>query len=65
MATREELYKRFGPILIEAVVLVIKDEINTLRVLAGKQERTKQQIMDAVETKLNSLSTYDWMNEQE
>lgn len=62
---RDELYQKFGPVLIEAVVLVVRDEINTLRALAGKQERTKQQMIDAVETKLNSLDTYDWMNEQE
>ena len=28
--TREELYRMFGPILLEAVALVVKDEINIL-----------------------------------
>ena len=64
-ATRENLYRRFGPALLEAIVLVIKDEINILRAEAGLQERTKQQMIDAVETKLDGLSSYDWMNEGE
>ena len=62
MATREELYRKFGPKLIEAIVIVIKDEINLLRVEAGLPERTNQQLMNAVDTKLSSLPDYPWMN---
>ena len=47
----------------EGVVLVIKDEINLLRVEHGLPERTNQQIVDTIETKLGTLSDYDWMNE--
>ena len=65
MANRESLYIRFGPQLIEALALVIRDEINVLRVLAGKSERTKQQIIDAVSNKLDTLQEYDWMEAQE
>lgn len=61
--TREDLYRMFGPKLVEAVVLVIKDEINLLRVEHGLPERTNQQIVDTIETKLGTLSDYDWMNE--
>ena len=61
MATREELYRKFGPMLIEALALVIKDEINVLRVAVGKSERTKQQIMDAVSNKLDNIEKYSWM----
>lgn len=63
MATREELYRKFGPQLIEALVLVVKDEINILRVDAGKPERTNQQIMDALSNKLAGTPGYDWMTE--
>lgn len=63
MATRAELYKYFGPLLMEALVLVIKDEINILRLQAGLSERTNQQIMDVMENKLSNLTKYDWMNE--
>lgn len=62
MIARDELYRKFGPILIEALVLIIKDEINLLRTEHGLSERTNQQLMDAIENKLNNLSLYDWMN---
>jgi hypothetical protein len=60
--TRGELYKTFGPILLEAIALIIKDEINLLRQQHGLPERTNQQIIDAIENKLNTLPKYDWMN---
>jgi len=61
MITREELYRKFGPILIEAIVQITKDEINILRVEAGLPERTNQQFLTAIENKLSQLSMYDWM----
>lgn len=60
---RGALYRRFGPVIIEAVVLVIKDEINLLRAEAGLPERTNQQMLNAIETKLDSVEKYEWMNE--
>ena len=62
--TREELYRKFGSVLIEALVLILKDEINLLRVEHGLSERTGQQIMTAIDNKLNSLPLYSWMNEE-
>lgn len=59
--TREEVYHKFGPELLEAIVLIIKDEINILRDEAGLPERTNQQILNAIETKLGTLDKYDWM----
>ena len=58
--TREQLYRYFGPRFVEAVILVIKDEINTLRREAGLEERTNQQILNALENKYNVLGRYDW-----
>ncbi len=63
MATREELYKKFGPLLFEAITRVILDEINLLRNQAGLPERDLVQVSSAVETKLNQLDKYDWMND--
>lgn len=60
--TREELYRMFGPLLIEAIALIIKDEINLLRAQHSLPERTNQQIIDAIENKLSLLPKYDWMN---
>lgn len=62
--TRDELYQRFGPMLIEAIVLVIKDEINILHDKAGLSERTNQQIINSVSNKLNTLEKYNWMREE-
>ena len=62
MATREELYQKFGPKLLEALVLVVKDEINILRVEAGLEERTGAQIVNALSSKLDGLSNYEWMD---
>jgi len=61
--TREELYRKFGPKLVEAIALVIKDEINVLRTNASLPERTDQQIIDAIETKLTAAEDYPWMDE--
>lgn len=63
MSTRDELYRKFGPLILEALALVVKDEINTLRTNHGLANRTNQQIIDAIETKLFVLGKYDWMNE--
>jgi len=61
MATRDELYRAFGPMLLEALACIIKDEINLLRAQHGLAARTNQQIMDAIDAKLQTLSEYDWM----
>ena len=61
MTTREELYRKFGPILIDAIVQIIKDEINILRVKAGLSERTNQQLITAIDNKLKTIPLYPWM----
>ena len=62
--TRADLYKKFGPLELEAIVLIIKDEINILRQIAELQPRTNQQILDAIGNKLETLEEYDWMKEK-
>lgn len=49
---------------IEAIVLVIKDEINLLRNAASLPERTNEQIIDAISNKLDTVSQYDWMQKE-
>jgi len=58
---KEELYIQFGPMLIDAIVDIIKDEINLLRVEAGLPERTGTQLIDAINAKLESMEKYSWM----
>ena len=50
----------FSPLLIEAITLIIKDEINILRSQAGLPERTGQQLMNSIKNKLESLTSFDW-----
>lgn len=59
--TRNELYQCFGPLLIEAIVLTMKDELNLVRAELELPERTDEQILDAVSVKLESLLDYSWM----
>lgn len=62
MAQRDDLFRKFGPLVVEGLVLITKDEINLLRDLHGLAARTNEQIMTALENKLGSLPKYDWMN---
>lgn len=55
MTTRQIYKERFGPKALEAIVLVIRDEINLLRQEHGLPARTGQQILDAVGEKYSSL----------
>jgi len=59
---REDLYKRFGPLLIEAVVYLMLEEINILRSELNLPERENQQLMNAINNKLTNLPKYDWMD---
>lgn len=63
MSNREELYKKFGPLLLEAVVRVVADEINILRAKASLPARSNQEIITAINNKLASCTMYDWMND--
>lgn len=64
MATREEIYRTFGPVFLEAIVRVIFSEINILRTRAGLEPRTIQQGIDAIENQLKQLSKYQWMDKE-
>jgi hypothetical protein len=61
MPQRDELFRRFGPLFIESVMLMTLDAINELRVKAGLTPYTKQQVMDKMENHLSTLEPYDWM----
>lgn len=61
--TREELYRKFGPMLIEAIVLVIKDEINILRDEAGLPLRDNEEVRIAISNKLENIAEYLWIGE--
>jgi hypothetical protein len=58
---REELYHKWGPILLDAITQVMLSEINILREEAGLLPRSGQQLIDAVANKLETIPEYDWM----
>ena len=61
--TREELYRKFGPKLVEAVVSAMNSELNLLRVQVGAPEITDQEIIDMISDKLDGVPDYDWMSD--
>ena len=61
--TKEQLYRRFGPKLIDALVQVMLDEINLLRVEHGLVQRNGAQLVNAIANKLENIPDYDWMKE--
>ncbi len=62
MFTRENTYRQFGPILTEAICLVLLDEINTLKDNQGMPQITGQDILDKLNNHLSHLEPYEWMN---
>jgi len=65
MTDRNELYRKFGPKLAEAITEAVLDQLNVLGALVkpAQAEITKQQVMDTIFDKLEALSDYDWMAE--
>lgn len=59
--TREEMYRKFGPQLFEAMFRLLFVEINKLRQNAGLSQYTVQQSLDALNDEMNSTTKYDWM----
>lgn len=61
MAKRDELFRKFGPLFVEAMSLMVLDSINELRVKAGLTPYTKDQVISKIENHLSTLEPYDWM----
>lgn len=64
MADRNETFRKFGPILLEAACLVIVELQNELRQGQGMPEITEQDVLDKLNNHLNELQPYDWMHEE-
>jgi len=63
MSQRDQLFQKFGPILLEAFMLMTLDAINVLRVKAGLTPYTKQKVLDEINNHLSTLEPYDWMKQ--
>ena len=62
--SREDTYRKFGPILLESLCLVLLEQINLLRKEQGMKEITEQDIIDSLNNHLSELEPYAWMNEE-
>ena len=60
--TKDQLYHRFGPKLIDALTQVMLDEINRLRKEVGLPPRTSTQAVNAIANKLENIPDYEWMD---
>ena len=62
---REYLYSQFGPKLLEAICLVLKEQINNLRSIHGLPPFSNAQVLAAIKTELASLPDFDFMADTE
>lgn len=63
MSDRDELFQKFGPLLLEAFMTLIFEESNRIRRHVGMPEITKQDVLDEINNHLSELDPYDWMQE--
>lgn len=61
---RDELMRRFGPLLLEAFGRIIFNEINSIRLNSNLQPRTWDQFFAEINNHLSTLPLYDWMTEE-
>lgn len=57
--------KHFGPILLEAFVCMLLDEINILRDEQGMPPTNIGNLFDSITNHMSSLTLYDWMIDQQ
>ena len=60
MAQRDEVFHKFGPILLEACLLIVYTEVNIIRGHLGLAPRTLEQFLDQVNNHIATLDPYDW-----
>lgn len=65
MAQRDQIFAKFGPLQIEALVDQIVEDSNVLRQNAGLPAITKEGYLNNLDGKINALPKYDWMVEPE
>ena len=60
MYDRNTLFVKFGPKLLEAMFMVLLDEINDLRPGQGKPIITMEDIITQASNHVTTLPDYDW-----
>lgn len=64
MSLRDVTYRKFGPLLLEALVDSLLEEINELRTREGLPPRTKEGFLGKTNNNQAHLDPYDWMDEE-
>lgn len=64
MALRDNVYEKFGPLIIEALFDEVLQELNELRTRAGLPERPKAEFLGSAHNHLAHLLDYEWMSEE-
>lgn len=65
MEKRDELFAKFGPLLIEAMVEMTLENINVLRKEQGMHEISKDDYLTQLLNHVSELNPYDWMLEEQ
>lgn len=65
MSLRDNIYEQFGPLILEALVDNLLEEVNELRTALGKPPRTKEGFLGSTHNHLGHLDPYDWMSNGE
>jgi len=64
MSIRDDTFRKFGPILLEACCWVLLDYQNELRKSQGMKLLTMDDVLLKLENHLSELEPYDWMNKE-
>lgn len=64
MDKRSEVFRMFGPKLLEGFLELIFAEVNELRTHVGLPPRTKEQVYDQIMNHTTTLPDYDWMGKE-
>lgn len=64
MALRDNVYQQFGPLILEALIDNLLEQINILRFHAGLPEMPKEAFLGSAHNHLNHLDPYEWMPEE-
>lgn len=64
MSVRDNVFERFGPLLMEALFLAWLRELNEVRAGQGKQPLTADYILGRIHNDMNHIDDYDWMTNE-
>jgi hypothetical protein len=61
MSKRDDLFRSFGPLLLEAFMRITLEETNRLRAKLNMPQITDENVMSQIDKKLSEQTPYGWM----